>query len=90
MADLPIPMTMFHWRDSNKDGSWFFSTCHQDEEAEVQETWPAHCDEAMSNMRKGLQCQHGDLRSVQLAARLILSAADSPPALVHVFGLLRA
>lgn len=35
MADLPLPMTMYLWRDSNKEGSWFFSTCHRDEEDTV-------------------------------------------------------
>jgi len=42
MADLPMPMTLFLWRDSNKDGSWFLSSCHDNTEAEVMRRKRGH------------------------------------------------
>lgn len=36
MANQPVPMTMYLWRDSVKDGVWFISTCHRDEDDEVR------------------------------------------------------
>ena len=36
MAKLPIPMTMYSWRDSKKEGSLFLSTCHGTEESNVK------------------------------------------------------
>ena len=35
MAELPVPMTMYSWRDSKKEGSLFLSTCHGKEEGTV-------------------------------------------------------
>ena len=30
LAKLPLPLTLYKWRDSVKYGSWFISTCHDD------------------------------------------------------------
>jgi hypothetical protein len=42
MADQPMPITIYLWRDSVKSGSWFLSTCHSDEESEVMRRKRGH------------------------------------------------